>query len=394
MANPIRVLVVDDSAFMRNALSRNIERDKRFKVIDTAKDGQEGVQKALRLKPDVMTLDVEMPVMNGIEALRTIVSRTSIPVIMVSAVTEDGAKTTMEALDIGAVDFIPKAKGAEHIHEKLLAAINANLTPKRIAFRPPLKHEIAAPKTPRGPLPDIRAKIIVIGSSTGGPQALQTVLSQLPANLPAPVVIAQHMPAQFTNALAKRLDNCCPLRIVEAKDGDPLVNGTAYIGPGGMHLRVTQTSVKVEPDKGESLYKPSVDVLAESAQAAFGKNVLGVMLTGMGNDGMRAFANLHKAGGFNIVQDEASCVVTGCRALSPMPDVRMKCCRLKKLGRVFGRCFVFDAAYDFGFDLSRLSIKASLVLLTVSITKRNFPLLWASLARKSCSPPLCIAIKS
>jgi two-component system chemotaxis response regulator CheB len=217
----------------------------------------------------------------------------------------------MHALDIGAVDFIPKAKGAEHIHAKLLAAINANLAYKQATFRPPLKHQIAVPKTQPNSLPDIRAQIVVIGSSTGGPQALQAVLSQIPANLPAPIVIAQHMPAQFTNALAKRLDRCCPLRVVEARDGDPLLNGTAYIGPGGMHLRVTRTCVKVEQDKGESLYKPSVDVLAESAQAMFGRHVLGVMLTGMGNDGMRAFVKLHKAGGFNVVQDEASCVVYG-----------------------------------------------------------------------------------
>jgi two-component system chemotaxis response regulator CheB len=314
MANPIRVLVVDDSSFMRNALTRNIELDSRFKVIDTAVDGRDGVEKALRLKPDVMTLDVEMPVMNGIEALKEIVARSSIPVIMVSAVTENGAKTTMEALAIGAVDFIPKAKGADLIHEKLLAAVNANLArkpvaaprPQRLAIPvPPPRQEAAAPVFRGNP------KIVVIGSSTGGPQALQEVIGQLPANLPVPIVIAQHMPPQFTLALAKRLDSCCPPKVVEAKHGEPLVNGTVYIGPGGMHLRVTSTGIKVEADKGESLYKPSVDVLAESTLAAFGKNVLGVMLTGMGNDGMKEFIKLHQAGAYNLVQDQASCVVYG-----------------------------------------------------------------------------------
>jgi two-component system chemotaxis response regulator CheB len=315
MAMPFRVLVVDDSAFMRTALTRSIETDNRFKVIGTASDGREGVQKALHLKPDVMTLDVEMPVMNGLQALREIVAKSSIPVIMVSAVTEQGAKTTMEALEIGAVDFIPKAKGAEHIHEKLLAAINANPARGRGAFgagrRPAAP--VAGPASPRLPLPrlELSAKIVVIGSSTGGPQALQTVLGQIPANFPVPIVVAQHMPAQFTLALAKRLDATCPLRVVEAKDGDPLTKGTVYIGPGGMHLRITPSSVKVDPDKGESLYKPSVNVLGESAQEAFGRSVLGVMLTGMGNDGMRAFLNLHKAGAYNIVQDAASCVVYG-----------------------------------------------------------------------------------
>ena len=303
MGDVIRVLVVDDSAFMRGALTRNIELDRRFKVIGTAADGREGVEKALRLKPDVVTLDVEMPVMNGIEALREIVARSSIPVIMVSSVTEHGAKTTMEALEIGAVDFIPKARGAELIHEKLFAAVSANLARKQPVMLP----------TSRAEAPVFRGtpKILVIGSSTGGPQALQEVIGQLPANLPIPIVIAQHMPPQFTLALAKRLDSSCPPRVVEATNGEPLVNGTVYIGPGGMHLRVTATNVKVEPDKGESLYRPSVDVLAESILAAFGKNVLGVMLTGMGNDGMREFVKLHRAGGYNLVQDQASCVVYG-----------------------------------------------------------------------------------
>ena len=313
MASPIRVLVVDDSAFMRHALTRNIELDSRFKVIDTAVDGRDAVEKTLRLKPDVVTLDVEMPVMNGLEALREIVAHTSIPVIMVSSVTESGAKTIMEALEIGAVDFIPKAKGAELIHEKLLAAMNANLARPQVA-PPRLQRSAAVPSRP--PRPEAPAfcgtpKIVVIGSSTGGPQALQEVIGQLPADLPVPIVIAQHMPPQFTLALAKRLDACCPPKVIEARHGDLLVAGTVYIGRGGMHLRVTPTSLKVEADKGESLYKPSIDVLAESALATFGKHILGVMLTGMGNDGMKEFVKLHRAGAYNLVQDQVSCVVYG-----------------------------------------------------------------------------------
>jgi two-component system chemotaxis response regulator CheB len=315
MPDPIRVLVVDDSAFMRNALSRKIELDNRFKVVGTAVDGRDGFEKTLSLKPDVVTLDVEMPLMNGIEALKAIVSRTKVPVIMVSAVTESGAKTTIEALEIGAVDFIPKTKGADldFIHEKLLAAVNANLARSTRPMQPIARY--APPPPPRvvplRPQAAIKSKIIVIGSSTGGPQALQDVIGQLPPNLPVPVVVAQHMPPQFTLALAKRLDACCPPRVVEARDGEPLVAGTVYIGPGGMHLRVTQTALKVEPDRGESLYKPSVDVLAESTLASFGKGVLGVMLTGMGNDGMREFIKVHQAGGYTIAQDQATCVVYG-----------------------------------------------------------------------------------
>jgi two-component system chemotaxis response regulator CheB len=309
MANPIRVLVVDDSSFMRSALKRRIEQDSRFQVIDTADNGRQGVEKALRLKPDVVTLDVEMPVMNGVEALKEIVAKSMIPVIMVSAITEAGAKITIDALSAGAVDFVPKNKGADLIHEKLLAAVNAGLSRRIMATR----RAAPAPVKPRPAVAKARvpARLVVIGSSTGGPQALQDVLRVLPANLPAPVVIAQHMPPQFTLALAKRLNDICPLRVVEAEDGTPLTAGTVYIGPGGMHLRVTTTHVKVEADKGESLYKPSVDVLAESAIAAFGKQVLGVMLTGMGNDGAREFIKLHKAGGYTLVQDQASCVVYG-----------------------------------------------------------------------------------
>lgn len=304
---PIRVLVVDDSSFMRNALKRNIEQDPRFKVIDTASNGQEGVEKALKLAPDVVTLDVEMPVMNGLEALKAIVAKSALPVIMVSAVTEAGAKITIDALTLGAVDFIPKSKGAEHIHEKLLAAVNAGLSRRIMATRrmapPPPRPVKAAVRVP--------ARLIVVGSSTGGPQALQDVLRALPANLPVPVVIAQHMPPQFTLALAKRLNDICPLRVVEAEDGMPLTSGTVYIGPGGKHLRVTLTNIKVEADKGESLYKPSVDVLTESAFTVFGKQILGVMLTGMGNDGAKQFTRLHQAGGYTLVQDQASCVVYG-----------------------------------------------------------------------------------
>jgi len=310
MASPIRVLVVDDSTFMRNALKRSIEQDPRFKVIDTASNGQEGVDKAIALKPDIVTLDVEMPVMNGLEALKMIVAKTTIPVVMVSAVTEAGAKITIDALSLGAVDFIPKSKGAEHIHEKLIAAMNAGLSRKLLAGRR------AAPPTPPPPRPlrasaRVPAKLVVIGSSTGGPQALQEVIRNLPANFPVPVVVAQHMPPQFTLALAKRLNDLSAVRVVEAEDGVQLTAGTVYIGPGGKHLRLTSTHIKVETEKGESLYKPSVDVLTESAFMVFGKQVLGVMLTGMGNDGAREFIRLHKAGGYTLVQNQATCVVYG-----------------------------------------------------------------------------------
>lgn len=309
----IRVLVVDDSPFMRGVLPPKIESDPRFKVVGTAVDGRDAIEKTLALSPDVVTLDIDMPVMNGIDALKEIVSRSSASVIMLSARTEQDASITLEALDLGAVDFIPKSRGLERIHEKLSAAVEA----RKHKTRTPASGTSAAAAA-RIALPPraacggrVSAKICIVGSSTGGPQALQTIISQLPESLPVPVVVAQHMPPNFTKALAQRLNDTCKPKVVEAEDGMALAKGTIYVAPGGMQTRVTATEIKVRPDQGESLYKPSVDVLAESARAAFGKNVLGVMLTGMGADGAAEFAKLHKLGAYNISQDQASCVVYG-----------------------------------------------------------------------------------
>jgi two-component system chemotaxis response regulator CheB len=307
----IRVLVVDDSAFMRGVLPPKIEADPRFKVVGTAVDGRDAIEKTLALQPDVVTLDIDMPNMNGIDALREIVRQSTASVIMLSARTEQGAAITLEALALGAVDFIPKSRGVDRIHEKLLAAVEAKAQRSRVSAPKPTV--VVRPKGPSRAAGGARvnAKICIVGSSTGGPQALQAVLSQLPDTLPVPLVIAQHMPPNFTKALAQRLNDTCKPKIVEAEDGMALAKGTVYISPGGMQTRVTATDIKVSPDHGESLYKPSVDVLAESARSAFGKNVLGVMLTGMGGDGAIEFGKLRKLGAYNIAQDQASSVVYG-----------------------------------------------------------------------------------
>jgi two-component system chemotaxis response regulator CheB len=311
MSGPlIRVLVVDVSPFMRGVLPPKIESDPRFKVVGTAVDGRDAIEKTLALSPDVVTLDIDMPNMDGIDALKEIVRQSTASVIMLSARTEQGAAITLEALALGAVDFIPKSRGVDRIHDKLLAAVEAKSQRSRVsAPRPSVVRPTAPPRAAAGAR--LNAKICVIGSSTGGPQALQAVLSQLPDNLPVPVVIAQHMPPNFTKALAQRLNDTCKPKVVEAEDGMTLTRGTVYISPGGMQTRVTASEVKVTADQGESLYKPSVDVLAESARSAFGKNVLGVMLTGMGGDGAAEFAKLRKLGAYNISQDQASCVVYG-----------------------------------------------------------------------------------
>lgn len=311
-AAPIRVLVVEDSSFMRRALSRRIASDPRFIVIDTAENGREGVEKTFRLRPDVVTLDVEMPIMDGIAALKEIVAGCDVPVVMLSAVTSVGARITIEALEIGAVDFIPKANGAERVHETLLAAVMAK-TRRKLRHTKDATTAVRSfqPRSALSGMPIVRPKIVIIGSSTGGPQALTEVIKCLPASLPAPVVVAQHMPAQFTLALAKRLDDTCQIKVVEATDGDELRPGVVYIAPGGAQMRVVGSRVHIAPNRGESLYQPSVDVMAESVLATYGKHVLGVMLTGMGSDGAREFTKLRAAGAYNIVQDQASCVVFG-----------------------------------------------------------------------------------
>lgn len=309
MTLPItRVLVVDDSAFMRRALVRRIELDARFKVVDTAGDGQEGLAKALSLKPDVITLDIDMPVMNGLDALKSIVAKTEIPVIMVSAQTHEGARITIEALQIGAFDFIPKSQATENIHEKLHAAVSGG-SRRRPQSGGVARRPVAPPRTPQAGL-RLKPRVVIIGSSTGGPAALATLVGQLPKVLPLPVVIAQHMPPQFTQALAKRLDETCPPPVVEATHGEALLR-KVYIAPGGMQLRLTANEIKVEQERGESLYKPSVDVLAESALAAFGGAVVAVMLTGMGNDGALQFGKLRQAGAYVIAQNQETCVVWG-----------------------------------------------------------------------------------
>jgi two-component system chemotaxis response regulator CheB len=320
MQKKIRILIIDDSAFMRNMLKRMIEKDERFEIAGIAKDGKEGVEKAQSLKPDVITMDVEMPVMTGLDALERIMETIPTPVVMISTLTEEGARVTMQALDKGAVDFLPKAlqdqeksimKSASVLHEKLIAASNVRVQAliqdiSETQPPPPLA-------TPFKSLKDV--KIMIIGSSTGGPKALQAVVGVLPAGLRVPVVIAQHMPPHFTRALAQRLNDQSEVRVVEFPGEGPLEPGTVYIAPGGDHMQVQGTEDSptgfLGAEEGVSRYKPSVEVLGRSVLSVFGEKVLAVMLTGMGADGSSAFIEIKKAGGHVIAQDEATCVVYG-----------------------------------------------------------------------------------
>ncbi len=305
MTERIRVLVVDNSAFMRNALSREICSDPRFIVVGTACDGREGVEKALDLQPDVITLDVEMPVQGELDALQQLTAQSSAAVIMVSSSTEAGAKTTLEALSLGAIDFIPKTRCKSLLHDKLIAAASVRHAHLKGAPHPQAPAEAIA--LPKG----FVAKAIVIGSSTGGPQALAELFTHLAHPLPVPVFIAQHMPQPFTAALARRLQAQSGHSVVEASDGDLIENGVVYIAPGGQQMRAGEGVLSVRQDAGESIYQPSVDVLMASVRDSYNGSVLAIMLTGLGRDGAREFKRLRTTGGWTIAQDALSCTVFG-----------------------------------------------------------------------------------
>lgn len=313
MLDPIKVLVVDDSAFYRKVLSTEIQKNPRFKIVGIAADGREAIALVRELKPDVVTLDVEMPVLGGIDALKIIVAESTAAVIMVSAQTNQSAKITLQALELGAFDFISKTTGVGHIQDTLIAAadtaIRARGRQRRRVVSPEPATVPAATAAPRQVRSDIR--LIIVGSSTGGPQALVTLLRNLPASLPVPMVIAQHMPPHFTQALATRLNDITPLRVIHARHADRLEPSTIYIAPGGATTRIAKGELSITFNDDSQLYKPSVDVLASSALASYGKHVLGIVLTGMGNDGARELNNLHKAGAYTIAQNQATSVVYG-----------------------------------------------------------------------------------
>ncbi len=312
----IRVLIVDDSAFMRKALSIMLEGDPEVKVVGTARDGLEAIEKVHALKPDIVTLDIEMPRMDGLTALRRIMREHPVPVIMVSSLTQEGAQATIEALEAGAVDFIPKQHAyvsieISRIRAELLEKIKA-IAKKRL-FRVPRRHAAQADTTPTLQFRDARA--IAIGVSTGGPRALQQVIPTLPDDLPVPVLIVQHMPPHFTRSLAERLNSLSPLPVVEAEEGMVLQPGHVFLAPGGRHLvlrgRNGQPPLIQTPVEPATLHRPSVDVMFESVCQTFDGKVLAVVMTGMGRDGLEGARLIKQRGGKVIAQDEATCVVYG-----------------------------------------------------------------------------------
>lgn len=328
----IKVLIVDDSAFMRNAISSMLSSDPEITIVGTAKDGLEAIDKVNQLKPDIVTMDVEMPRMDGLTALKNIMEKNPIPVIMVSSLTVEGAKVTLEALELGAVDFIPKNLsdlsinivkikelliekikyiGEKGIPRKILKTQGKPLQPK--TFEPP--KPIITPPSSRS-IGDRKVGIVAIGTSTGGPKALQSIIPNLPKDFPVPIIIAQHMPPNFTGPFADRLNQLSQIHVKEAQEGETIKAGTAYIAPGRGHMRLKrpkglETVVNISENKEEYIYRPSVDAMMLSVAELFPGRALGVILTGMGNDGQKGLMALKKTGGRIFAQNEETCVVYG-----------------------------------------------------------------------------------
>jgi two-component system chemotaxis response regulator CheB len=319
----IRVLVVDDSALMRRVICNLLEEDPELQVVGTAVDGLDAVQKVQELSPDVVTLDVEMPRLDGLQTLGYLMSERPLPCIMLSAYTPSGAETTLKALEYGAADFVQKPSGAislnlERVKEELIEKVKVakGIDLSRLPFRdgearPAGPKPALAPRAANTPLKGLLA----IGCSTGGPRALAELLPALPRDLKVPVVIAQHMSGGFTKTLAGRLDKDSLIRVKEAEDGEALVPGHAYLAPGDWHLEVERKAagalLRLNQRPPQLGVRPSVDMMFLSVAEAFGDKALGVLLTGMGRDGTKGMKAMKAKKARTLAQDEASCVVYG-----------------------------------------------------------------------------------
>ena len=314
--SPVRVLVVDDSALMRKLIPQMLAIDESIEVVGTAMDGSFCLKKIEELRPGVVTLDLEMPGMNGIDTLKEIMRRQPVPVIVFSSHSTEGATVTMKALGLGAFDFVTKPKDASsHMAEtarelraKVKAAAECKLKPRISSSTPSRPTKVAASAVSP-------SKVVGIGVSTGGPQALEYVLSQLPGDFPGAIVVVQHMPDGFTDMFARRLDEMSALRVKEAQSGDMLQPGRALICPGSRHMKVKRLPlgdiVVLSDDPHVNGHRPSADVLLRSVAEEFKTHAIGVLMTGMGDDGAEGLGAIKKEGGMTIAQSEDSCVVYG-----------------------------------------------------------------------------------
>lgn len=311
----VRVLIVDDSLFMRKTLKRMIEEEKDIEVVGLAENGRVALEKIEELKPDVVTLDIEMPVMDGIETLKRIMSKNPCPVIIVSALTKEGADITLEALSLGASDFITKdfsnfSLSLRQKKEELVTKIR-NVAKKKALF---LLKSIRSEKVELKKRGRTSFDILAIGASTGGPAAIQHLITNLPQDFPSPIVIAQHMPKIFTLSFAERLSKLSFLSVKEAEDGEMIRPSTVFIAPGGIHMRLKKKGREIVTELFEDpsiIYKPSVNRLFISCAEIFLERSLAVILSGMGNDGLEGARVLKSKGGIIIAQDEETCVVYG-----------------------------------------------------------------------------------
>jgi two-component system chemotaxis response regulator CheB len=314
----IRALVVDDSALARSVLTRYLTADPAIQVVGTAVDGVDAVEKTRSLRPDVVTLDIMMPRLDGLRALRCIMNEMPTPVVMVSVLSKEGADVTIQALALGAIDFVHKRMSfgegedggmADELREKVRIAVTAQIIlPLVNRKRAPWDGE---PPADPGEEP-ASGRLVVIGASTGGPQALRTVIASLPERFAAPVLVVQHMPAQFTRSLAESLDRLTPLTVAEAARGMTAEPGGVLVAPGGLHMTIgPQGVIGVNRRPSECGVRPSLNIAMESAVRSFGGNVIGVVLTGMGSDGARGAGLIAAAGGDVLVQDPATAVVGG-----------------------------------------------------------------------------------
>jgi two-component system, chemotaxis family, protein-glutamate methylesterase/glutaminase len=320
MSTRIRVLVVDDSALMRKLIPAVLARDLSIEVVGTAMDGSFALKKIEELHPDVVTLDLEMPRMDGMETLRLIMRRAPMPVVLFSTHSKEGAYATLKALALGAIDFVqkPQDAGAGHLESIADELIEKIKVAKRATGRK-LPAVVVSDDPPTGtkkkPSPIPANRIIAIGISTGGPNALQYVLSQIPADFPASIIIVQHMPEGFTEMFAKRLDECCVVDVQEARSGDLLVAGRVLICPGNRHIMVRHMPrgdmAVLSNGPPVNGHRPSADVLFHSVAQQFGLTAVGLLMTGMGEDGAEGLGALQAAGGVTLAQSEDTCVVSG-----------------------------------------------------------------------------------
>jgi two-component system chemotaxis response regulator CheB len=318
MTPPVRVLVVDDSALMRKLIPQILQTDPSIQVVGTAMDGNFGLKKIEEVKPQVVTLDLDMPGMSGLDMLKEIMVRHPVPVIVVSSHSTQGASVTLQALSMGAFDFVAKpidvSANMPEIARELIAKIKAAAQSRRVAIAAPLEGQRQFDKTACETKTQA-SRIVAIGISTGGPQALQYLLPQLPKNFSGTIVVVQHMPEGFTEMFSRRLDEICAITVKEAQSGDLLLAGRALICPGNRHIKVKRLPMGdvavLNDDPRVNGHRPSVDVLFKSVAEEFGEKSIAVLMTGMGEDGAQGMGLVKAAGGTTIAQSEESCVVFG-----------------------------------------------------------------------------------